>query len=433
MKKLAVLAAGLLLSVSALAKENIVMWHSMRGALEEKISQMVEDYNNSQDQVHVEAIYQGTYEETIAKFKAVSGTKEAPEIVQMNDVSTAFMYRSGAITPMQDLIEKDETFDENKLEPALLNYYRIGGKLYSMPFNSSTSVLLYNKDAFREAGLDPERPPRSYKEVAEYAAKLTKKDEAGVVDRYGFSMIIYGWFIEQFLANENTLYVNNENGRTGELPTEVAYGEKLPMILSWLGQMCKDGVANTYGRDFSATRSAFASGKIAMYMDSSAGISGVIRNAKFDSGAAYIPNESGEFYGSVIGGGSLWISNSISEAKQNAAWDFVKYTVSKDVQADWAKSSGYFPVNKDSYDVPVLQEFMASYPQFTVVVNELKDSKLSYTTQGAILGVFPDVRDKIVQAMEDVCEGKDAIKASDAAVKASNRIISRFNRVNNKK
>lgn len=430
LKKLAVLSLGAMMSISTFAKENIVFWHAMSGEGQKTLEKIVNDYNNSQDKVHVDAIFQGSYEEAIVKFKAVSGTKEAPNLVQMNDISTSFMYRSGAIIPMSDFIEKDSNFDENKLEDVLLNYYRINDKLYSMPFNSSTAILLYNKDAFKEVGLDPEKAPTSYKEVEDFSRKLVKKNSNNVVDRYGFSIISYAWFIEQLLANDNTLYVDEENGRNGNNPTKVAYEKQLPVILNWMQNMNKEKLAINYGREWDSTRSAFSSGKVAMYLDSSAGLTNIIQNSKFEVGTAFIPNESGKFNGSVIGGASLWITDSKNSAKDNAAWDFVKYAVSKDVQAFWSSNTGYFPVNKESYDTPLMQETMEKMPQFKIVVDELKATNKNTATQGAILGVFPDVREKMVETMEAVSEGKDGQKAADDVAKASNRIISRYNRIN---
>ena len=316
LKKLAVLSLGAMMSISTFAKENIVFWHAMSGEGQKTLEKIVNDYNNSQDKVHVDAIFQGSYEEAIVKFKAVSGTKEAPNLVQMNDISTSFMYRSGAIIPMSDFIEKDSNFDENKLEDVLLNYYRINDKLYSMPFNSSTAILLYNKDVFKEVGLDPEKAPTSYKEVEDFSRKLVKKNSNNVVDRYGFSIISYAWFIEQLLANDNTLYVDEENGRNGNNPTKVAYEKQLPVILNWMQNMNKEKLAINYGREWDSTRSAFSSGKVAMYLDSSAGLTNIIQNSKFEVGAAFIPNESGKFNGSVIGGASLWITDSKNSAKE---------------------------------------------------------------------------------------------------------------------
>ncbi|MCF2613004.1 MULTISPECIES: ABC transporter substrate-binding protein [Fusobacterium] len=430
LRKLSMLLLGMALSVGTYAKENIVFWHAMTGEGQKALEKIVDDYNKSQDEVVVDAIFQGSYEESIVKFKAVSGTKEVPDLVQMNDVSTSFMYRSGAVVPMYEFIKEDKNFDESKLEDVLLNYYRINGKLYSMPFNSSTAILVYNKDAFREVGLDPEKAPKSYKEIEEYSRKLVKTNKNGVVDRYGFSIISYAWFIEQLLANDNSLYVDEENGRNGKLPTKVVYGKQLPVILDWMRRMNTEKLATNYGREWNTTRSAFNSGKVAMFLDSSAGITGVIKNSNFEVGTAFIPNESGEFNGSIIGGASLWITKSENKAKQKAAWDFVKYATSKDVQAFWSSKTGYFPVNKESYDTDLMKVTMEKMPQFKTIVEELEATNKNTATQGAILGVFPDVREKMVEAMEAVSEGKDSKKEAQNVEKASNRIISRYNRIN---
>lgn len=430
LRKLSMLLLGMALSVGTYAKENIVFWHAMTGEGQKALEKIVDDYNKSQDEVVVDAIFQGSYEESIVKFKAVSGTKEVPDLVQMNDVSTSFMYRSGAVVPMYEFIKEDKNFDESKLEDVLLNYYRINGKLYSMPFNSSTAILVYNKDAFREVGLDPEKAPKSYKEIEEYSRKLVKTNKNGVVDRYGFSIISYAWFIEQLLANDNSLYVDEENGRNGKLPTKVVYGKQLPVILDWMRRMNIEKLATNYGREWNTTRSAFNSGKVAMFLDSSAGITGVIKNSNFEVGTAFIPNESGEFNGSIIGGASLWITKSENKAKQKAAWDFVKYATSKDVQAFWSSKTGYFPVNKESYDTDLMKATMEKMPQFKTIVEELEATNKNTATQGAILGVFPDVREKMVEAMEAVSEGKDSKKEVQNVEKASNRIISRYNRIN---
>ena len=430
LRKLSILLLGMALSVGTYAKENIVFWHAMTGEGQKALEKIVDDYNKSQDEVVVDAIFQGSYEESIVKFKAVSGTKEVPDLVQMNDVSTSFMYRSGAVVPMYEFIKEDKNFDESKLEDVLLNYYRINGNLYSMPFNSSTAILVYNKDAFRKVGLDPEKAPKSYKEIEEYSRKLVKTNKNGVVDRYGFSIISYAWFIEQLLANDNSLYVDEENGRNGKLPTKVVYGKQLPVILDWMRRMNTEKLATNYGREWNTTRSAFNSGKVAMFLDSSAGITGVIKNSNFEVGTAFIPNESGEFNGSIIGGASLWITKSENKAKQKAAWDFVKYATSKDVQAFWSSKTGYFPVNKESYDTDLMKATMEKMPQFKTIVEELEATNKNTATQGAILGVFPDVREKMVEAMEAVSEGKDSKKEAQNVEKASNRIISRYNRIN---
>ena len=415
--RLKTLVSLLLLGASTLAsaKEKIIFWHAMGGNFQPTLNKIVEEYNKSQDKIEVEALYQGSYQEALNKFKSVQGTDKAPALIQLNEISTEYMYNSGAITPMQEFVKKDN-YDLTKLEDTLINYYTINGTLYSMPFNSSASILLYNKDAFKEVGLDPEKAPKSYKELAEAAKKLTKGTE-----RYGFAMIMDAWFIEQLLANENTLYVNEENGRAGKSPTAVAYnGEKIKTIFNWLNDMYRDNTATSYGKEYQNTRAAFLSGKVSMYIDSSAGIQQLTELANFEIGSAYVPSENGEFTGVPIGGASLWITNSVSDEKQAAAWDFVKYAVSKESQALWASSTGYYSVNKEAYDLDLLKKDLEKTPQKLVAVNEIKDTQKTAATSGAIVGVFPELRKVMTDSMEKVYVGKEKIdKIIDKMVKES--------------
>ena len=429
--RLKTLISLLLLGASTLAsaKEKIIFWHAMGGNFQPTLNKIVEEYNKSQDKVEVEALYQGSYQEALNKFKSVQGTDKAPALIQLNEISTEYMYNSGAITPMQEFVKKDN-YDLTKLEDTLINYYTINGTLYSMPFNSSASILLYNKDAFKEVGLDPEKAPKSYKELAEAAKKLTKGTE-----RYGFAMIMDAWFIEQLLANENTLYVNEENGRAGKSPTAVAYnGEKIKTIFNWLNDMYRDNTATSYGKEYQNTRAAFLSGKVSMYIDSSAGIQQLTELANFEIGSAYVPSENGEFTGVPIGGASLWITNSVSDEKQAAAWDFVKYAVSKESQALWASSTGYYSVNKEAYDLDLLKKDLEKTPQKLVAVNEIKDTQKTAATSGAIVGVFPELRKVMTDSMEKVYVGKEKIdKIIDKMVKESDRIVKRYKRLNSSK
>lgn len=424
--RLKTLVSLLLLGASTLAsaKEKIIFWHAMGGNFQPTLNKIVEEYNKSQDKIEVEALYQGSYQEALNKFKSVQGTDKAPALIQLNEISTEYMYNSGAITPMQEFVKKDN-YDLTKLEDTLINYYTINGTLYSMPFNSSASILLYNKDAFKEVGLDPEKAPKSYKELAEAAKKLTKGTE-----RYGFAMIMDAWFIEQLLANENTLYVNEENGRAGKSPTAVAYnGEKIKTIFNWLNDMYRDNTATSYGKEYQNTRAAFLSGKVSMYIDSSAGIQQLTELANFEIGSAYVPSENGEFTGVPIGGASLWITNSVSDEKQAAAWDFVKYAVSKESQALWASSTGYYSVNKEAYDLDLLKKDLEKTPQKLVAVNEIKDTQKTAATSGAIVGVFPELRKVMTDSMEKVYVGKEKIdKIIDKMVKESDRIVKRYNK-----
>lgn len=186
----------------------VTFWHAMSGSAGEMIAKMANDYNASQDKYFVDAIFQGSYEESLTKLKAVGGTSEAPTLMQVQEIGTKYMVNSGYIQPVQDLIDQDK-FDLSQWEENILSYYQIDGKLYSLPFNTSNAILIYNKDKFKAAGLDPESPPKTFGEIREMAKKLTDNSK----NEKGFALLIYGWFIEQLLANQGADFVDNGNGR----------------------------------------------------------------------------------------------------------------------------------------------------------------------------------------------------------------------------
>ena len=134
----------------------------MSGVPQETLNGIVEEYNNSQDEVQVNAEFQGTYEESLPKFHSVGGTEDAPTMIQVQEIGTMSMINSGNIEPIQKFIDA-ENYDMSGLEENIINYYKVDDQFYSMPFNSSTPVMYYNKDAFKAAGLDPEKAPETFR------------------------------------------------------------------------------------------------------------------------------------------------------------------------------------------------------------------------------------------------------------------------------
>ncbi|MEL3970928.1 ABC transporter substrate-binding protein [Rossellomorea oryzaecorticis] len=396
----------------------IKFWHAMSGAGQEVLDGIVADFNNSQDKYKVNAEFQGTYEESLTKLRSVGGTENAPAITQVFEVGTKYMIESGFIEPMQTFIDKDK-YDVSQLEKNILNYYTVDGKLYSMPFNSSTPVMIYNKDAFKEAGLDPESPPQTFEEVKAAAEKLTKKDE-----RFGFSMLTYGWFFEQLVATQGGVYVNEENGRAGDATEAVFNGEEGLRVFKFLDDMNKAGTFGNYGTNWDDIRAAFQTGKVAMYLDSSAGVANAINSSPFEVGVAFIPYpEEVERQGVAIGGASLWMSKGISEEKQEAAWEFMKYLQTPESQAKWHIGTGYFAINPSAYDEDIVKQEWEKYPQFKVTVDQLQQTTPSVATQGALISVFPESRQQVVTALENLYQGTDPQEALDQAVKGTNRAI----------
>lgn len=395
----------------------VTFWHAMAGPLQESLDKIVTDYNNSQDDYIVKAEFQGTYEELLPKLRSVGGTKDAPAIVQVFEVGTKYMIDSGFIEPMQTFIDKDN-YDISQLEKNILNYYTVDDQLYSMPFNSSTPVMIYNKDAFKEAGLDPEKAPETFTEVIEAAKKLTNDD------MYGFSMLTYGWFFEQLVATQGGLYVDKDNGRTGNAEKSLFNGDEGVKAFEFLNELNKEGAFGNFGTNWDDIRAAFQTGKVAMYMDSSAGVTNMVNNSPFEVGVAYIPySEEADRHGVVIGGASLWMTKGKSENEQNAAWDFMKYLQTPEIQARWHVETGYFAINPSAYDEQIVVDRWEEYPQLKVVIDQLQDTKPSVSTQGALISVFPESRQLIVTALENLYQGMDPKEALDQAAIGTDRAM----------
>ncbi|MEF2968273.1 ABC transporter substrate-binding protein [Paenibacillus sp. M1] len=409
-------------------KTKVIWWHSMGGELGKAADQLVADFNASQDGIEVEAVYQGTYDESLNKMKASMDSKSGPSLIQVYEIGSRFMIDSGAITPVQDFIDQ-EGYDVSQLEENIASYYTFDGKQYSMPFNTSNPILYYNKDLFKAAGLDPDKAPATYGEVKQAAQTLAAKGTPA-------SFAIYGWFMEQFFANQGAEYVNNGNGRSAPADASLVNGDAGIQTLEWWKEMVDSKAAINLGRKTDDTKKAFLAGQISMTLDSTASLRGIVDGAagKFEVGTAFLPKPDGAEGGVVVGGASLWILNNKPEAEQKAAWEFIKFLAQPETQAKWHISTGYFPITKQAYDEQIVKENLDKYPQFQTAIDQLHASKPSQATQGAVMGVFPEARQIVEGAIEEVLGGSKPVKqALDAAAEAITGKISNYNKTVNVK
>lgn len=388
------------------------------------IDKMVADFNAQHEDIVVEAVFQGSYDESLNKLRATLGTNDGPTIVQVYEIGSRFMIDSGMIQPIQKFVDAEQ-YDLSTLEANILSYYTFDGELHSMPFNSSNPILYYNKDMFRAAGLDPEKPPRTYGEVEEAARQLTKDGQ------YGVSFALYGWFMEQFHANAGVDYVDNGNGRDALAEQSLVNGDVGVKTMEWWKRMIDEGTALNLGRKTADTKAAFAAGQVAMTLDSTAGVRGYVDavGGKFEVGTGYLPRLDGaEGGGVIIGGASLWMLNNRSEAEQQAAWEFMKFLAEPEQQAYWHVSTGYFPITKAAYDLELVKDNAKQFPQFQTAVNQLHESEVSTATQGAVIGVFPEARQIVETAMEEIVNG--AKSPTDALSGASTEISGKISEYN---
>jgi sn-glycerol 3-phosphate transport system substrate-binding protein len=409
----------------------VTFWHAMGGGAGEALNEIVNEFNQSQDEIFVQADYQGSYEESLNKLRQVGGTSEAPSLMQVFEVGTKYMSESGFIEPMQKFIDEDN-FDISQLEENILGYYQVKGKLYSMPFNTSNAIMFYNKDMFREAGLDPENPPRTFSEVKEAAKQLTEGLDSST-EVHGFGLLIHGWFFEQLLANQGAHFIDAGNGRDGE-PTKAIINEEPGLkIFNWLNDMNKEGTLGIYGRAWDDIRAAFKAERLAMYLDSTAGTASNVNDSDFEVGTAFLPVVDGmDPQGVIVGGGSIWMMNGIPGEEQKAAWEFIKFATKPEIQATWAGSTGYFPITKAAYDTESLQAVYEQYPQFLTAVEQLRNTTLTPATQGALMGVFPQAREYVMIAIERMYEGEEPQVALDWATEEINKALEDDKRRNKK-
>lgn len=408
----------------------VVFWHAMAGTNGEAVNKIVDGFNKSQQKVSVEAIFQGTYDDALAKLKTALASNSAPALMQVYDIGVRFMVDSGEVAPMQDFVEK-EKFDTSDFEQNVLAYYQVENKLYGMPFNTSSSILYYNKDAFKAAGLDPEKPPKTFDEVNEYARKLTKKDGSNV-SQYGFHQSIYGWLFEQYMAVSGGLFVDQGNGRDGKATKAVFNDDKGKLILDWWKTGVDGGSFGNFGRDNDGAKAAFNSGKSAMFTESTGSLRGNLTaiGGKFEMGTGFYPRPANapKEGGNIIGGASVYILKSRPEAEQQGAWEFVKYSTSAPVQAQWQADTGYYPIRKSAYNEATSKEWVGKYPQFTTAIEQIHSVPVNRVTQGAVFGVFPQARQRVETAIEEALLGKASTKeALDKAAEDITAAIAKYN------
>ena len=415
---------------------SIDFWHTMSAANQDTLKSLVDRFNSSQNDVRVNLVYQGNAEDILTKLLATLGTNNVPAVAQLLDVYTQLMVDSGEIVPVQNFIDRED-YDLSDYEPRAVEYYTLQGKLQSMPFNVSTNILFYNKNAFRDAGLDPEKPPATLDEVRQYSEKLLRRDDAGNVVRSGIALDVGPWYLENMLVMHGDLYADNENGREGRV-TEVLFNQEPGKeFLRWWRDMIRDNLAVNTGRNPSGVDNllAIGSGRAAMTISTSAALRSVIsvlesgQQPTVDLGVAPLPGLEGSIAGPPVGDSSLWITKGRPEAEQEAAWKLIKYLMEPEQQAEWFAGTGFVAVRRSSYDLPAATQAVGRYPAFMVPVEQLRHGPDTPATRGALIGAFPKVREALAHNIEEmILQSKDPDKALDDAVTEANQIIADYNR-----
>jgi len=428
---LAVLAGAALLSATARAQTEIQWWHSMQGALNDKVNELANGFNASQKEYKVVAIFKGQYPESMTAAIAAFRAGNAPHILQVFEVGTATMMGAkGAIKPVYQMMkEAGEPFDAKNYLPAVAGYYTDSkGNMLSLPFNSSTPVFYVNKDAFRKAGLDG-TAPKTWKEFAAVAGKLKAAGQQCVYST--------GWpawvHVENFSAWHNLPIGTRENGIAGADTEFKINSPQHVRHVEMLADFAKKGLFTYSGRKNEA-EARFFSGECAMLTSSSGAQANIRRNAKFDFSVNFLPYHDdikGAPQNSIIGGASLWVMTGKKPAEYKGVTKFFSYLSSTSVQVDWHKSTGYVPITNAAYEVTKKDGYYEKVPGADIAVRQLANKAPTPNSKGLRFGNYVQGREVIEEEMEGVFAGKkDAKTAMEAAARRGNEILRKFQAAN---
>ena len=429
-----VAAAAVLASApAAWAQTEIQFWHAMGGNLGETVNALAEGFNKAQSEYKVTPVYKGSYTETLTAAIAAFRAKQAPHIVQVFEVGTAnMMAAKGAVYPVFQLMaDAKEPFDPKSYIGPVYGYYSTtDGKLLSMPFNSSTPVLYWNKELLTKAGLDPSKPPTTWPELGEMAKKAVA---AGA--KCGFTPQWQGWtMIENFGAWHNLPYATKENGFAG-IDVELKFNDA-PRIkhIQTLADWGKDKTFVYGGRD-GRSNALFAAGDCAFTIGSSANAATnekALGAEKVGIGMMpYWPDVIAKPQNSIIGGATLWVLQGKPKAEYKGVAKFLSYVASPEVQAKWHQETGYVPVTLAAADMTEKAGFYKKHPGRDVAVKQLTLNPPTSNSKGLRIGNFVQIRDVVDEELEMVWSGKkDAKAALDDAVKRGNELVKKFEAAN---
>ena len=407
-------------------------WFAHGGRLGEKVQSIVSDFNSMQSKYKVVATYKGNYSDTMMAGIAAFRAKQHPHILQVFEVGTATMMAAkGAIKPVYEVMaESGQPWSSDAYLSTVAGYYTTSdGKMLSMPFNSSTPVLYYNVTAFEKAGLDPDKPPKTWSEVAEYAKKLTAAGYPG-----GFSTAWISWIhLENFSAWHNVPFGTKANGFEG---TDTEFSFNSPLHVKHVQRLAdwQSDKTFVYGGRRNKGNALFSAEEVAMYTESSAGYAGFKKSCKFPFRTSMLPywsEASGAPQNTIIGGASLWVLSGHSPQEYEGVATFFNYISTPAVQADWHQFTGYLPITTDAYYLTKGQGVYLEKPGMETALKQMTLNKPTQNSRGLRFGNFVQMRAIMYDTLEAIFAGdKTAQQGLDEAVGKGNKLLRKFEKAN---
>jgi len=367
------------LSFFAFAQTEISFFYpvAVGGPVTKIIDGFAAEFEKENPGIKVKPIYAGTYQETIVKALTAHKSGEPPVTSVLLSTDMFTLIDEDAIVPIDNFVTtaEDKTWLAS-FYPAFMQNSRTGGKTWGVPFQRSTIVLYWNKELFKEAGLDPNKAPATWAEMVADAQKLTKKDASGKVTQYGVQIPSSGfpYWLFQGLTTENDAILMNEAGN------EVYFDKPgvIDALQYWLDLSKKHGVHPPGITDWGTTPRDFFEKKIAMMWTTTGNLTNVKNNAKFDFGVAMLP--AAKKRGSPTGGGNFYIFKKSKPEQQQAAFKFIKWITSPARAAQWGIDTGYVAVRADAFETPAMKQYVAGFPPAAVARDQLQYAVAEFST-----------------------------------------------------
>lgn len=404
-------ALGSMLSTSAHAVDLQFFFPvAVGGKAAQTIEELTADYVTANPDVTIEAVYAGSYQDTITKTLTAVRGGTPPQLSVILSVDMFTLIEEDAIVAFEDVIE-DDTDKQwlNAFYPAFMDNSQTGGKTYGIPFQRSTPVLYYNKEAFAEAGLDPETPPATWEEQVDMAKKLTKRDADGNVTRWGLRIPSSGfpyWLFQGLSTQNDVILANDAGNKTNFDDPKVVEALQYLVDLSTEHEVMQPGII-----EWGATPKAFFEGQAAMMWTTTGNLTNVRENAPFDFGVAMLP--ANKRRGAPTGGGNFYIFKDSTEAQKKASLDFIKWISAPEQAARWSIATGYVAPRPDAWETPAMKQYVADFPPAKVARDQLEYAvaELSTYQNQRITTIFNDALEAAITGEEEPAAALESAQA----------------------
>ena len=372
------LIAAAAMSLPAAAQELSFYYPvAVGGPVTKIIDEMAADFEKENPGIKIKPVYAGSYQDTVTKVLTAAKGGDAPHIAVMLSTDMYTLIDEGVVVAIDDLLKAPE--DKawlNSFYPGFMQNSQTGGKTWGIPFQRSTIVMYWNKDLFKQAGLDPQRPPQNWAEMVEFGKKLTQRDAAGNVSTYGVQVPSSGfpyWLFQAFTTQNGVELMNAAGTQTYFDKPEVVQALQYWVDLSRKHQIHPAGVV-----EWGTTPKDFFERKAAMIWTTTGNLTNIRTNAKFDFGVAMLP--AGKQRGTPTGGGNFYVLNKTTPAERDAAVKFMKWATTPERATKWAIATGYVSVTPASWETDAMKKYLSEFPAPTVARDQLKYAKAELST-----------------------------------------------------